>query len=107
MFILQTVNEINEFSQHSKPPPKKQKLNCNKSWVYVHVFMGWERFRVPLYKKPSQSKRENYGIRNIKVDKLGQAESCTFMHFNNVSNLLKVIIMAHFHGYTSPEVTKC
>lgn len=46
--MLRAANEINEFSQHGKPSPRKQKLNCNKSWVYVHVFMGWERFRVPL-----------------------------------------------------------
>lgn len=56
MFILQAVNEINEFSQHSKPPPQKQKLNCNKSWVYVHVFMGQERFTVPQQKKVSEVK---------------------------------------------------
>lgn len=61
MFILQALNEINEFSQHSKPPSQKQKLNYNKSWVCAHVFMGWERFSVPLWKTPSQSKGENYG----------------------------------------------
>lgn len=58
MFILRNVNEINEFSQHSKPPPQKQKLNCNKSWVYVHVFMGWERFRVPLYRSHPKVKEK-------------------------------------------------
>lgn len=78
MFILPALNEINEFPQHSKPTPQKQKLNCTKSWVYVHIFMGWDRFRVPLWRKLSQSKRENYGVRNIKVDKLGQAQSCVF-----------------------------
>lgn len=47
MFILPTLNEINEFSQNSKPPQQKQKLNGNKSQIYAHVFMGEERFRVP------------------------------------------------------------
>ena len=78
MFILQALNEINEFSQHSKPLPQKQKPNCNKSWVCVHIFMGWERFRVSLWRKPSQSKKENYGIHNTVVDKLGQAQSQAF-----------------------------
>lgn len=94
MFILQAVNEINEFSQHSKPPPQKQKLNCNKSWVYVHVFMGWERFTVPQQRKLSWSKRENYYFSTKKVDKLGHAKSMHSLHFNDVSNLLKVIIMS-------------
>lgn len=46
-------------------------------------------------------KEKNYGIHNIKVDKLGKLKVVCSLHFNNVSNLLKVIIMAQFHGYAS------
>lgn len=46
--------------------------------------------------------KENYGGKQT-----GKLKVVRSVHFNNVSNLLKVNIMAQFHSYTSPEGTKC
>lgn len=73
MFILQALNEINEFSQHSKPPSQKQKLNYNKSWVCAQVFMDGKDLTFLLGEYHPKVKEKI-----MVTNKRGQAQSCAF-----------------------------
>lgn len=102
VFILWVMNEINEESQCSKPPSQKQELNCNKSQIYVHKFMGQEDLGGFCIETLFQHKRENYDFQWGKIGKkTGQSAHLQSFHCGGADNFLKQFFLAKAYINTS------